>query len=49
MSLFIALDIGTSIIKIALFDEEGSLLSLATRESPLIIEDTKLEYAPNAC
>jgi len=47
--LFIALDIGTSTIKISLFDEKGNLLALTNKESPLYIDNNIVEHDAESC
>ena len=49
MSLLIALDIGTSTIKIALFAENGHLLALVSRESPIFSDGIHVEHDALAC
>jgi sugar (pentulose or hexulose) kinase len=49
LSLLIALDIGTSMIKVALFAEDGRLLALASRESPIFSNGVHIEHDALAC
>lgn len=49
MALLIALDIGTSTLKIALFAADGRLLALARRETPLFITGDRVEHDALAC
>lgn len=49
MALLIGLDIGTSKIKVALFNEQGDLLAISNQESPLYMDGGCVEHDAETC
>lgn len=49
MPLFLALDLGTTVIKVGLFDAEGNLIALSRREYPLVTNGSFVEVDTEIC
>jgi xylulokinase len=47
--LFLALDLGTTVIKVGLFDAEGNLIALSRREYPLVTNGPFVEVDTETC